>query len=389
MVMVLQLEACRSSLSKSNRPLPIYAGRYSEDLQDRYGNAFRNAKVAVQTLVGGAVTLYADRTKTAYVPASGLAANEIKADSRGNLIFFADPGNYQIVVTPVGGSTLAAFPISVLPDPLEPDASEGALQAEEAARIAGDDALQIALNGKQPIDADLTAIAALDSATAGTIASDGVGWIKKTYAQFKTALGLAKADVGLSNVDNTSDANKPVSTDQAAAIGLVEAVAVAIEADYARASDQILVELETDYNHPVSDTTLAEVVGLRISLPANTLWRYTLLLWGKGPPTADLTYRVLGPTGAVGRFFAQLPSIDMSLSTGNAIYTLAPRAFNQALQHGTRGVGSTEADTGIVEGVIEIGGTAGDITLHAAQRVSDPGICTILAGTTVHLTRIR
>lgn len=99
--------------------MAVYAGRYSEDLQDRYGNGFRNAKVAVQTLAGGAVTLYADRDKTAYVPAAGLAANEIKADNKGNLKFFAAPGNYQIVVTPSGGSTLVAWPVSVFPDPLE------------------------------------------------------------------------------------------------------------------------------------------------------------------------------------------------------------------------------------------------------------------------------
>lgn len=47
----------------------------------------------------------------------------------------------------------------------------------------------------QPLDADLTAIAALDSSTSGAIASDGAGWVKKTYAQFKTALGLSTADV--------------------------------------------------------------------------------------------------------------------------------------------------------------------------------------------------
>lgn len=64
----------------------------------------------------------------------------------------------------------------------------------------------------QPPDPDLDAIAALDSSTSGAIASDGAGWIKKTFAQFKTALSLVKADVGLGNVDNTSDANKPVST---------------------------------------------------------------------------------------------------------------------------------------------------------------------------------
>lgn len=64
----------------------------------------------------------------------------------------------------------------------------------------------------QPLDSDLTAIAALDSSTSGAIASDGAGWVKKTYAQFKTALSLVKGDVGLGNVDNTADASKSVAT---------------------------------------------------------------------------------------------------------------------------------------------------------------------------------
>lgn len=77
---------------------------------------------------------------------------------------------------------------------------------------------------KQPLDADLTALAGLNSATSGAIASDGAGWIKKTYAQFKTALGLAKADVGLGNVDNTSDANKPISTATQSALDAKQAL---------------------------------------------------------------------------------------------------------------------------------------------------------------------
>lgn len=64
---------------------------------------------------------------------------------------------------------------------------------------------------KQPLDSDLTAIAGINSTLSGVISSDGTGWIHKTYVALKTALGLVKADVGLSNVDNTSDANKPVS----------------------------------------------------------------------------------------------------------------------------------------------------------------------------------
>lgn len=41
-----------------------------------------------------------------------------------------------------------------------------------------------------------------------------------TAAALKTALSLVKADVGLGSVDNTSDANKPVSTAQQAALDL-------------------------------------------------------------------------------------------------------------------------------------------------------------------------
>lgn len=100
--------------------MAAFAGRYSENLQDRYGNGYRNAEVTVETPTGEPATLYADRVKTPYVSLPELASNVTKADSRGNLIFFADPGNYQIVVTPVGGPTLSAFPITVPKDPLEP-----------------------------------------------------------------------------------------------------------------------------------------------------------------------------------------------------------------------------------------------------------------------------
>jgi hypothetical protein len=63
--------------------------------------------------------------------------------------------------------------------------------------------------------------------------SDGVSGklIKNvSYATFKTSLALVKADVGLGNVDNTSDANKPVSTAQATAIAVVQTDVTAHEA---------------------------------------------------------------------------------------------------------------------------------------------------------------
>ncbi|MDB5620767.1 hypothetical protein [Tardiphaga sp.] len=63
------------------------------------------------------------------------------------------------------------------------------------------------------------------SATDGTPAvfsgPSGKVILGTTYPLFKAALGLVKGDVGLGNVDNTSDASKPVSTAQAAAIAAV------------------------------------------------------------------------------------------------------------------------------------------------------------------------
>lgn len=117
----------------------------------------------------------------------------------------------------------------------------GALNTlKELADAINDDAsfaaaVVTALAGKQPLDPDLTAIAALDSATPGVIASDGSGWFRKAFSGLKTSLGLVKGDVGLGNVDNTSDLAKPVSDATASAI---EA-----EATLRTAADLLLIPL--------------------------------------------------------------------------------------------------------------------------------------------------
>lgn len=68
------------------------------------------------------------------------------------------------------------------------------------------------LAGKQDADADLTDIAGL-SATDGDFLRRVSGhWANLTTAALKTALALAKADVGLGNVDNTSNATERTAT---------------------------------------------------------------------------------------------------------------------------------------------------------------------------------
>jgi hypothetical protein len=77
---------------------------------------------------------------------------------------------------------------------------------------AADARVVAGITGKQDLDADLTAIAGLVPTNDDVIQRKAGSWINRTIAQLKADFGLTKSDVGLSNVDNTSDTNKPIST---------------------------------------------------------------------------------------------------------------------------------------------------------------------------------
>lgn len=97
-----------------------------------------------------------------------------------------------------------------------------------------------ALGNKQPLDTDLTAIASLASAANKLPYATGAGtWAladltaqgrsllaAADLAALKAILALVKADVGLGNVDNTSDVNKPVSTAAQTALDLKASLAM-------------------------------------------------------------------------------------------------------------------------------------------------------------------
>lgn len=98
------------------------------------------------------------------------------------------------------------------------DAAPGTLDTlNELAAALGDDPNFAAtitglLAGKQPLDADLTTFAALAPADDTVVQRKAGTWTARTPAQVKADLVLVRADVGLGNVDNTSDSAKPVST---------------------------------------------------------------------------------------------------------------------------------------------------------------------------------
>jgi hypothetical protein len=81
-------------------------------------------------------------------------------------------------------------------------------------------ATQAALDAKQPLDSDLTAIAALTVVNDSVLQGKAGAWTTRTPAQLKTDLALTKTDVGLSNVDNTADTAKPISTATQTALNL-------------------------------------------------------------------------------------------------------------------------------------------------------------------------
>lgn len=94
--------------------------------------------------------------------------------------------------------------------------------ASKPVSTATQTALDAKVTGPASVTDDLPAI--FDGITGKLIKS-------KTYAAFKTLLSLVKGDVGLGNVDNTSDVNKPVSTAQAAADAAVLAATQPLDSD--------------------------------------------------------------------------------------------------------------------------------------------------------------
>jgi hypothetical protein len=76
------------------------------------------------------------------------------------------------------------------------------------------------VTNKQPLNTNLTTIAGLTPATNDTLQYRSGAWTNRTPAQIKSDLSLTKEDVNLGNVDNTSDANKPISTATQTALNL-------------------------------------------------------------------------------------------------------------------------------------------------------------------------
>ena len=163
-------------------------------------------------------------------PASSVA-NELSiyADTTGKLLGRLTPPAGVLVGTTatqtLTGKTLTSPVINTPTGIVKGDVGLGNVDNTSDVNKPVSTAQQSALDGKQPLDSDLTAIAAIAPANDDIIQRKTGAWTNRTTSQFKTDLALTKSDVGLANVDNTSDANKPVSTATQTALNLKEATA--------------------------------------------------------------------------------------------------------------------------------------------------------------------
>jgi hypothetical protein len=134
-------------------------------------------------------------------------------------------------------------------------------------------AIQTQLNNKQPLDSDLTTIAGLTATTDNVIQSVGSAWASRTPAQLKSTLALAKADVGLSNVDNNSTLtilalaypvgslymNRTVSTNPATLLGFGTWTAITDKMIMARGGTYTADGGSATHSHTLSSNGYAQI----------------------------------------------------------------------------------------------------------------------------------
>lgn len=219
-------------------------------------------------------------------------------------------------------------------------------------------------------------------------------------AALKTALALVKGDVGLGNVDNTSDVNKPVSSAQATAIGLkLDASTVGAASGVAPLGSDLLIPSSFLPALAITDTFTVSSQAAMLALTAQkgdvavrtdlhqtfilaTDPATTLANWTQLQTPTDAVLSVNGKTGAI-----TLGTGDISESGGNLYHTDA-RVASAVVASGISGAAGTVANGDTITQIINklignIAAAAGITFSSALTSISFASRAAITASTTV------
>jgi hypothetical protein len=121
------------------------------------------------------------------------------------------------------------------------------------------------LAGKQPLDSDLTAIAALTPANDDILQRKAGAWTNRTPAQLKTDLVLTKSDVGLGNVPNIDATNRANHTGTQTASTISDFTEAAQDAAGAALTDTNTV----DFTYNDAGNTITADVRTQMSITSD------------------------------------------------------------------------------------------------------------------------
>lgn len=157
---------------------------------------------------------------------------------------------------------------------------------------------------------------------------------------------ISKASVGLSNVDNTSDADKPVSTAQAAALSAKEL----------KASNAAVGTTWTTTNN-----TLTDVTDLVLALDANSTYRIEIALTMQCSTANGSRIAITFPSGA---------TVNLNGFLGNTATTSKPCTLNSTTESATFAAVADTDMAVLLIGRIKTSGSSGNLQLKARSATS-------------------
>lgn len=199
------------------------------------------------------------------------------------------------------------------------------------------------------------------------------------------AVVLTKSSIGLGNVDNTSDADKPVSTAQAAALATkannshshgiadVTNLQTTLDGKALKASNAAVASTWTTTNN-----TLTDVTDLVLALDANTTYRIEIALTMQCSTANGSRISITFPAGA---------TVNLNGFLGNTAAATKPCTLNSTSESATFAAVADTDMAVLLRGTIKTAGSSGNLQLKA-RSVTSGNTTRVMAESYISATKI-